>query len=187
MTVVAVLVRLNLGSPIFFRQQRPGRGGRPFVMIKFRTMTDERDASGALLPDSERLANLGKLLRKTSLDELPEAWNVLRGDMSLVGPRPLLLRYSPYFTDEERARFTIRPGITGLAQISGRNDLDWDARMAADVEYVRKLSVMLDLKILLLTMQRVLTRQGLQVNPGIKMLDFDEERRRRTEDKLGAA
>jgi undecaprenyl phosphate N,N'-diacetylbacillosamine 1-phosphate transferase len=176
---LAVLVRFRLGRPVIFRQRRPGHGEALFDLMKFRTMTDERDVSGALLPDSERLTRFGALLRQTSLDELPELFNVLRGDMSLVGPRPLLTRYTPYFTEAERVRFQVRPGITGLAQVEGRNDLNWDARIAADVRYVENLSLGLDLRILFLTLERVLTRKGLQVDPGAVMLDFDEERRRK--------
>lgn len=179
MLLIAALARVRLGSPILFRQMRPGRGAKPFALLKFRTMTDERDASGQLLPDSRRLTEFGTFLRKTSLDELPELWNVLRGDMSLVGPRPLLMRYTPYFTLAERVRFSVRPGITGLAQVSGRNNLCWDERIGLDVEYVRRQSFALDAKILLMTAQRVISRKGLQVDPGAVMLDFDEERRRR--------
>ncbi len=178
-SLIAVLVRLKLGVPVIFQQERPGYRGQPFVLLKFRTMTEERDEAGQLLPDSRRLTSFGAFLRKTSLDELPELWNVLRGDMSLVGPRPLLMRYTPYFTETERVRFTVRPGITGLAQVSGRNDLDWDSRIAADVRYVNELTFALDLKILFMTVRGVLARRGLQVDPGAAMLDFDEERRRR--------
>lgn len=179
LAVVAILVRLRLGTPVLFRQQRPGLDTKPFTLLKFRTMTDMRDNSGALLPDTQRLTKMGAFLRETSLDELPELWNVIRGEMSLVGPRPLLMRYTPYFTVPERIRFAVRPGITGLAQVSGRNDLNWDARIAADVEYVRRLSFFLDLEIIARTVLGVLARRGLQVDPGATMLDFDEERRRR--------
>lgn len=177
--VIGVLVRVRLGAPVLFRQQRTGLHQRPFTLVKFRTMTDARDAHGALLPDSARLTDFGRFLRRTSLDELPELWNVVKGDMSLVGPRPLLLRYTPYFTEEERLRFTVRPGITGLAQVSGRNDLGWDERLAADVEYVHDLSLRQDIRILVLTVKKVLMRQGLQVNPGAVMLDFDVQRQQR--------
>ena len=176
---ITLLVRMRLGTPVLFRQTRPGLHGRSFTIFKFRTMTEARDAKGQLLPDPERLTSFGRFLRSTSLDELPELWNVFRGDMSLVGPRPLLTRYYPYFTDEEKSRFLVRPGITGLAQVSGRNDAPWDARIAADVKYVQELSFALDLRILVLTLQRVVTRRGLQVDPGSVMLDFDEERRQR--------
>ncbi|MBI5034850.1 MAG: sugar transferase [Chloroflexi bacterium] len=177
--VIAFVVRAKLGVPILFRQQRPGLRGTPFMVYKFRTMTDARDAQGNLRSDNERLTELGRFLRATSLDELPELFNVLKGEMSLVGPRPLLMRYNPYFTDEELPRFTVRPGITGLAQVSGRNDLSWDERIASDVRYVREISLGLDLKIIMQTVGSVLTRQGLQVDPGSTMRDLDEERRER--------
>jgi lipopolysaccharide/colanic/teichoic acid biosynthesis glycosyltransferase len=144
-------------------------------------MTNERDATGELSSDTERLTGLGRLLRSTSLDELPELFNVLKGEMSIVGPRPLLMRYYPYFTEKERLRFTVRPGMTGLAQISGRNDLNWDQRLAADVRYVQELSFALDLRIMIFTLFRTIDRRGLRIDPGATMLDFDEERRRRLE------
>jgi undecaprenyl phosphate N,N'-diacetylbacillosamine 1-phosphate transferase len=181
--VVAIAVRLKLGRPVLFRQKRVGKDEVNFEVLKFRTMTDARDADGQLLSDSDRLTKFGRWLRTTSLDELPELINVLKGDMSVVGPRPLLLRYQPWFTEEERLRFSVLPGITGLAQVSGRNDLDWDRRIALDVEYVRKRSLVLDLKLIWLTAFRVLSRHGLREDPGAIMLDFDEERRRRAEAK----
>lgn len=181
-TVVAGLVRVKLGSPVFFTQLRPGLYGAPFLLYKFRTMTDERDEEGNLLPDKERLTAFGELLRSSSLDELPELINVLKGEMSLVGPRPLLMRYYPYFTEEERIRFLVRPGITGLAQISGRNDLPWDQRLAIDIEYVQSNSVWSDVKILWRTVGKVLTRDGLQVDPGSTLLNLDDERRSQFED-----
>lgn len=177
MLVVGVLVRRQLGSPILFRQQRLGLCGRPFEIIKFRTMTDARDANGTLLPDHERLTDLGRVLRATSLDELPELWNVMRGEMSLVGPRPLLLRYYPYFTPQEMVRFEVRPGITGAAQISGRNELGWDSRIELDIQYVHTLSLWSDIHIMFVTFSRILMRRGLRVDPASAMLDFDEERR----------
>lgn len=177
--LTAALVRLRLGSPILFTQQRPGLHGHHFTLYKFRTMTDQRDANGDLLPDTVRLTSFGKFLRSTSLDELPELINVLKGEMSLVGPRPLLIRYYPYFTERERLRFTVRPGITGLAQISGRNDLSWDLRIATDVRYVEQYSFLLDLKILFSTFRQIFTRHGIQVDPGAVMLNFDEERQLR--------
>jgi lipopolysaccharide/colanic/teichoic acid biosynthesis glycosyltransferase len=182
LALVALLVRWQLGAPVLFRQRRPGWHGQPFMLFKFRTMTDARDAEGNLLSDSERLTRFGRFLRSTSLDELPELINVLRGEMSLVGPRPLLLRYYPYFTENERVRFGVRPGITGLAQVLGRNDLTWDHRIATDVQYVQTYSLGLDLKIIWLTVWSVLNRRGVQVDPATRMLDFDEERRRRSLD-----
>jgi lipopolysaccharide/colanic/teichoic acid biosynthesis glycosyltransferase len=174
--VTAFLVRLKMGSPILFRQKRPGLHGEPFIIYKFRTMSNARDSDGNLLPDAERLTRFGKFLRSTSLDELPELWNILRGDMSLVGPRPLLMRYMPYFSEEEKQRFLVRPGLTGLAQISGRNNLTWDDRLATDVQYVQACSFVLDLKILMETVRQVLVREGIEVNPSATMLDLDVER-----------
>lgn len=156
--VTAILVRIKLGSPVLFHQERPGLHEKIFTLCKFRTMTDARDASGELLPDSERLTKFGKLLRSTSLDELPELFNIWKGDMSIIGPRPLLVSYLPWYTEEERLRHTVRPGLTGLAQVSGRNYLDWDKRLAKDVEYVRNLSFRMDLKVLFMTVAVVFKR-----------------------------
>ncbi len=175
----AVAVRLFLGVPVFYRQERPGLDGESFRIVKLRTMSDRRDEEGNPLPDAERLTRLGRTLRATSIDELPELWNVLRGDMSLVGPRPLLHRYTPFLTERERIRLQARPGITGWAQIHGRNDTPWDKRLALDVEYVENWSVKLDLQILLTTVARVLRRSGVVTDPGSTMLDLDEERRLR--------
>ncbi len=163
--VLAVIVRIKLGSPILFSQDRPGRGGRSFRMYKFRTMTDLRDEDGGLLSDAERLTAFGRLLRSTSLDELPELWNVLKGDMSLVGPRPLLVEYLERYTPEQARRHEVRPGITGLAQVSGRNAVSWEERLALDVWYVDHRSLWLDLKILLKTVGKVLRREGVS-SPG---------------------
>ena len=160
-----LVVRLKLGSPVFFTQMRPGLHGAPFRLVKFRTMTDARDAAGDLLPDLHRLTGFGRFLRSTSLDELPELWNVLRGEMSLVGPRPLLMEYLPLSSPRQARRHEVRPGLTGWAQINGRNELDWQARLELDVWYVDHRSVWLDLKILLLTGGRVLRRQGIN-RPG---------------------
>ena len=146
--VVAVLVRIKLGSPVLFHQERPGKDEKIFTLCKFRTMTDKRDAQGKLLPDAQRLTKFGKMLRATSLDEPPELFNIWKGDMSIIGPRPLLVSYLPWYTQEEKLRHTVRPGLTGLAQVLGRNFLDWDKRLAKDVEYVKKLSLAMDLKVL---------------------------------------
>ena len=173
---LSIAVRCILGSPVFFRQIRPGRYGEPFELIKFRTMTDATDESGALLPDRERLTPFGRILRSTSADELPSLWNVLRGDMSLVGPRPLLSRYTDYFTEEESLRLELRPGITGQAQTNGRNTASWDLRLADDVRYVRNLSVWLDLRILGRTMTRVFRRSGVVEDPESIMANLDVER-----------
>ena len=159
--VLRILVRSKLGSPIFFQQERPGLHEKIFTMYKFRTMTDKRDAEGNLLPDKDRLTKFGKLLRATSLDELPEFFNILKGDMSFIGPRPLLVSYLPYYTETEALRHTVRPGLTGLAQVSGRNFLDWDRRLAKDVEYVKGLSFQMDLKVLFLTVKVVFDRSDV--------------------------
>jgi lipopolysaccharide/colanic/teichoic acid biosynthesis glycosyltransferase len=180
MAVLAALVRTRLGSPVLFRQVRPGRHGEPFTMVKFRTMTDERGPDGELLPDSQRLTPFGSWLRMTSLDELPELVNVVKGDMSIVGPRPLLSRYTPFFTDRERRRLDVRPGITGLAQVAGRNLVSWDERLALDVEYVEGYSLRRDLAIVARTVKDVFSRSGVVVDPESRMLNLDDERRQRS-------
>jgi sugar transferase EpsL len=162
---VAGVVAKRLGRPVLFRQQRPGLAGKPFELVKFRTMTDARDSTGQLLPDAERLPPFGQFLRATSLDELPEIFNVVRGDMSLVGPRPLLMRYLDRYSDTEFRRHDVRPGITGLAQVSGRNAVSWPQKFALDVEYVDDVSFWMDLKILLRTVRDVLLRDGIN-QPG---------------------
>ncbi len=159
--VVALLVRWKLGSPIFFRQKRPGYWGGIFAIIKFRTMTDARDAQGGLLPDPARQTPFGRWLRRSSLDEIPELFNVLRGDMSLVGPRPLLIQYLPRYSPEQARRHDVLPGITGLAQVKGRNDISWEDKFRLDVWYVDNLSLGLDLKILFQTVSKVVAREGV--------------------------
>lgn len=159
--LLMLLIRIKLGAPIFFIQTRPGLRGKPFSMIKFRTMIDVRDAAGNLLPDADRLTAFGKFLRSTSLDELPELWNVLKGDMSLVGPRPLLIEYLPLYTPEQARRHEVRPGITGWAQVNGRNTLSWEEKFKLDIWYVDNRSLWLDVKILFLTVQKVLMRDGI--------------------------
>jgi sugar transferase EpsL len=163
--VVALLVRVRLGSPVIFRQIRAGQHGKPFTMYKFRTMNDAFGASGQLLPDEDRLTSLGSRLRRTSIDELPELWNVLRGDMSLVGPRPLLLEYLPLYSPRQARRHEVRPGITGLAQVSGRNALSWEDRLDLDIRYVDTRTLLLDLKILVRTVTRVIQQEGTN-HPG---------------------
>ena len=158
---LAWAVRRSLGSPVFFRQLRPGLHGLPFQMIKFRTMTDARGLNGQLLPDSDRLTPFGRFLRSSSLDELPELWNVLKGDMSLVGPRPLLMEYLPLYSPEQARRHEVRPGITGWAQVNGRNALSWEEKFKLDVWYVDHRSLWLDIKILWLTVRKVLVREGI--------------------------
>ncbi|MCI9462554.1 MAG: sugar transferase [Lachnospiraceae bacterium] len=157
--VLVILVRVKLGSPVIFKQERPGRDEKIFTLCKFRTMTDEKDAEGNLLPDSVRLTKFGKFLRAASLDELPELFNILKGDMSIIGPRPLLVSYLPYYSEREKKRHSIRPGLTGLAQVSGRNFIDWDKRLEKDVEYVENLSFGMDMKVLKMTVQTVLGHQ----------------------------
>lgn len=156
LAVLCVLVRVKLGSPVFFRQERPGKNERTFTLCKFRTMTDQRDEQGKLLPDAVRLTKFGKFLRASSLDELPELFNILKGDMSIIGPRPLLVSYLPYYSEREKLRHSVRPGLTGLAQVSGRNFIDWDSRLDKDIEYVENLSFGMDLKVLWMTVQTVL-------------------------------
>ncbi|WP_377456414.1 sugar transferase [Micromonospora costi] len=176
LAIAVLLVRLRLGSPVFFVQERTGRWERPFRIIKLRTMTDERDVNGELLPDGVRCRGVGRLLRKLSIDELPQLVNVLRGELSLVGPRPLLPRYDPWYTERERVRFQVRPGITGLAQVGGRNGVPWDERLEYDVEYVTSWSFRLDLAILARTVGKVLRASGVATDPAAEMLDLDKER-----------
>ncbi|MDD6806187.1 MAG: sugar transferase [Clostridiales bacterium] len=159
--IVAVLVRTKLGSPVLFTQERPGKDEKIFKLYKFRSMSDARDEQGNLLPDKDRLTPFGKMLRATSLDELPELFNILKGDMSLIGPRPLLVSYLPWYTEREQLRHTVRPGLTGLAQVSGRNFLAWDKRLEKDVEYVEHLSFEMDLKILFMTVKKVLCKEDV--------------------------
>lgn len=161
LVMVAIAIRIGLGAPVLFRQQRPGLHGKPFSMCKFRTMTDRSDADGNLLPDSVRLTPFGNFLRSTSLDELPELINVLKGDMSLVGPRPLLMEYLPLYTPEQARRHEVKPGITGWAQVNGRNAISWKEKFALDVWYVDNRSFRLDLKILWLTIVKVFAREGI--------------------------
>nr|WP_281180204.1 sugar transferase [Thiohalomonas denitrificans] len=177
---IALSIRMSIGRPILFSHIRPGLHGQPFTLYKFRTMTDARDANGNVLSDSERMTRIGAFLRTTSLDELPELYNVLKGDMSLVGPRPLLIRYLPYYTPLENKRHDFRPGITGLAQINGRHLLGWDHRLQLDVWYVENWSIMLDFKILWRTAFKVITKEDSLADPTMAGLpDLDEERRSR--------
>ena len=162
--IVAILVRVKLGSPVIFHQKRPGKDKKIFTLRKFRTMTDKRDEEGNLLPDEIRLTSFGKMLRATSLDELPELWNIVKGDMSLVGPRPLLVEYLPRYNEEQRHRHDVRPGLTGLAQVKGRNAISWEEKFQYDIEYVNNVSFLMDLKILFLTVKTVLVREGIHSN-----------------------
>ena len=172
MGAVAALVRWRLGSPVLFRQRRSGLHGGPFVMLKFRTMRDATGPDGLPLPDAERLTGLGRFLRRTSLDELPELWNVLRGEMSLVGPRPLLMDYLAHYTSEQMRRHDVRPGITGWAQVNGRNALSWEEKFACDLWYVEHRSLRLDLRILWLTVRQVLRRSGISHGASVTMPRF---------------
>lgn len=182
MLVTALLVRMKLGSPVLFTQDRPGKDGKIFKLYKFRSMTDEKDEDGNLLPDEERLPAFGKKLRATSLDELPELLNILNGDMAVVGPRPLLVKYLPYYTDYERKRHLVRPGLTGLAQISGRNSLAWDSRLALDVKYAENITFIGDVQIILKTIGKVMKREDIADAGSFTMLDLDQERQLRNED-----
>ena len=170
--VVAYLIRKNLGSPVLFRQVRPGKDGQPFEMVKFRSMRDAIDKDGNPLPDNERLTPFGKALRATSLDELPELWNVLKGDMSLVGPRPLLMEYLPHYDKEQYRRHEVRPGVTGWAQVNGRNALSWEEKFKLDVWYVDHRSVWLDVKILFLTIKKVFIKEGIAAEGEATMNKF---------------
>jgi lipopolysaccharide/colanic/teichoic acid biosynthesis glycosyltransferase len=170
--VVALLVRLKLGSPVLFIQERPGLRGRPFRMVKFRTMTDERGPDGELLPDEVRLTSFGKFLRATTLDEFPEMWNVLVGDMSVVGPRPLLMRYLPRYDAFQARRMEVKPGVTGWAQVNGRNALSWEQKFAYDVWYVDHRTLWLDLKIVVLTFFKVFARTGIEAAKGGAVEEF---------------
>lgn len=181
--VIYILVRIKLGSPAIFKQERPGKNEKIFTLCKFRTMTDKRDENGELMPDAVRLTKFGKFLRAASLDELPELFNILKGDMSIIGPRPLLVSYLPYYSERERLRHSVRPGLTGLAQVSGRNFIDWDRRLQKDVEYVENLSFRMDMKVLWMTVQTVLGHAG-EVAEDTNAVEgnFAEIRKRRLEE-----
>lgn len=177
--VIAITVRLKLGSPIIFVQDRPGKDEKIFRLYKFRTMTDKRGIDGQLLPDSERLTAFGSLLRSTSLDELPELLNIVRGDMAIIGPRPLLVQYLPYYTETERTRHDVRPGLSGLAQVNGRNLVKWDERLALDVEYVNRITLCGDIKIIVKTIQKVLSKSDIVIDTQKVEPYLDEERNKR--------
>jgi lipopolysaccharide/colanic/teichoic acid biosynthesis glycosyltransferase len=172
MLIVALLVRWKLGSPVIFKQERPGLNEKVFTMYKFRTMTDERDANGELLPDSVRLTKFGRFLRSTSLDELPELWNILKGDMSIVGPRPLLVQYLPLYNDHQRRRHEVRPGLTGLAQVSGRNAISWEEKFDLDVEYVDRITFLVDCSIISRTLLKIVVREGINAENSATMEPF---------------
>ena len=179
--ILVILVRIKLGSPVLFCQERPGYNEKIFTLYKFRTMTDKRDEKGNLLPDSERLTKFGSMLRSTSLDELPEMFNILKGDMSLIGPRPLLVEYLPYYTEEERLRHSVRPGLTGLAQVSGRNYLAWNKRLARDVEYVNHISFIMDVRIIIKTIMVVFKKEDVSVDTNVVEGYLWDERHKRAE------
>lgn len=175
--ILAILVRIKLGSPILFVQERPGKDEKIFKLYKFRTMTDEKDDKGVLLPDKVRLTKFGKMLRTTSLDELPEAFNIIKGDMSIIGPRPLLVSYLPWYSEQEKHRHDVRPGLSGLAQVNGRNFVDWDHRLAFDVQYVEKITFIGDLKIILQTVLKFVRKEDIAVDTNKVESNFAEERR----------
>lgn len=174
--ITAFLVKVKLGSPVIFKQERPGKDEKLFKLLKFRTMTDKKDKNGNLLSDEERLTKFGRKLRTTSLDELPELVNIFKGDMSIVGPRPLLKRYLPFYKEEERIRHSVRPGLTGLAQINGRNNVDWDERLSYDVKYVKHITFGEDVRIIFRTIGKVLKRSDIASGEQLIMQDLDKER-----------
>lgn len=171
--ISALLIRLKIGSPVLFKQRRPGLNGEPFYVYKFRTMTDDRDAEGELLPDEVRLTSFGKVIRKLSLDELPQLWNVLKGEMSFVGPRPLLMEYLPLYNERQAKRHEVRPGITGWAQVNGRNAISWEEKFELDIWYVENRSLLLDIKILFLTVLKVFKSEGISQEGQATMAKFE--------------
>lgn len=175
--IVALLVRIKLGSPVIFTQERPGLNEKIFKMYKFRTMTDEKDENGELLPDGVRLTRFGKILRSTSLDELPELWNILKGDMSIIGPRPLLVEYLSLYNEHQKRRHEVRPGLSGLAQVSGRNAIAWEDKFDLDIEYVENITFIGDLKVIFLTLKKVLIREGISSNTAVTMEPFSGSKR----------
>ncbi|MBD7984588.1 sugar transferase [Sporosarcina sp. Sa2YVA2] len=170
--IVAIIVRVKLGGPVLFKQERPGLNEKIFMMYKFRSMTDQRDANGELLPDSVRLTKFGRILRSTSLDELPGLFNILKGDMSIVGPRPLLVQYLPLYNDHQKRRHEVRPGLSGLAQVSGRNAISWEDKFSFDVEYVEKISFIGDWRIIFLTIKKIFIREGINSETAATMESF---------------
>ncbi len=185
MAAIALLVRIKTGPPVIFAQERPGRNGRIFHFYKFRTMNNDPEEQHHLIPDKERLTCVGKFLRETSLDELPQLWNVLVGDMSLIGPRPLLKRYLPYYTEKEMVRHQVRPGITGWAQVHGRSNVPWDDRLARDIWYVENHSMLLDAKIVMMTISKVLGRKDITAKPDNNRLRYDLDKERSMAKKGG--
>lgn len=184
MLILYILVRIKLGNPVIFKQMRPGKDEKIFKLYKFRTMTDEKDEQGNLLPDEKRLTKFGKFLRSTSLDELPELINIIKGDMAIVGPRPLLVRYLPYYTEVEKHRHDVRPGLTGHAQVNGRNALGWDKRLQMDVDYANKITFIGDIKILIKTISKVIKKDGILVGNEQIIQSLDKERRNNEDRKI---
>lgn len=181
MIIIAIMVKIKLGSPIIFSQKRPGKNEKIFKMYKFRSMTNQRDEQGNLLPDDMRLTKFGKLLRSTSLDELPELFNILKGDMSIVGPRPLAVIYLPWYNEKEKHRHDVKPGLTGLAQINGRNGLQWEKRFEKDIYYVNNISFFLDVKIIYKTLEKVIKKDGVTIRGTTNIIDFHTYRKQQIE------
>lgn len=181
MIIIGILVRINLGSPIIFKQKRPGKNEKIFTLYKFRTMTDKRDIDGNLLPDEYRLTKFGKFLRSISLDELPELINIIKGDMAIVGPRPLLVEYLPYYTEEEKHRHDVRPGLTGLAQVNGRNAISWEEKLKYDTEYIKKISFYSDLKIIFKTIKKTIKREDILMGNEFVVGKFIDQRKNKKE------
>lgn len=181
MIIIGVLVRINLGSPIIFKQKRPGKNEKIFTLYKFRTMTEKRDIDGNLLPDEYRLTKFGKMLRSTSLDELPELINIIKGDMAIVGPRPLLVEYLPYYTEEEKHRHDVRPGLTGLAQVNGRNAISWEEKLKYDTEYIKEISFYSDLKIIFKTIKKTIKREDILMGNEFVVGKFIDQRKNKKE------
>ena len=182
MIIIGILVRINLGSPIIFKQKRPGKNEKTFTLYKFRTMTDKRDIDGNLLPDEYRLTKFGKFLRSTSLDELPELINIIKGDMAIVGPRPLLVEYLPYYTEEEKHRHDVRPGLTGLAQVNGRNAISWEEKLKYDTEYIKEISFYSDLKIIFKTIKKTIKRKDIKMGQELQFGKLNVERAKKVVD-----
>lgn len=182
MIIIGILVRINLGSPIIFKQKRPGKNEKIFTLYKFRTMTDKRDIDGNLLPDEYRLTKFGKFLRSTSLDELPELINIIKGDMAIVGPRPLLVEYLPYYTEEEKHRHDVRPGLTGLAQVNGRNEISWEEKLKYDTEYIKEISFYSDLKIIFKTIKKTIKRKDVKMGKELQFGKLNVEREKKVVD-----